>query len=412
MTDKLSEKLVNISTMMMVAQERGEIVHLAGELVTLVENAMELERLTSCALPSQKKATLSTSIKFTTKEIETMSKTFKKEFIANGLVARMIKRPSGKSGFYYEIRYRRNGFNISVSDKDLKKAKEKFVASTHSIGTPGISVKERRRFGYLLGEMIKVKKETVEPRTLETYQSDSRRYIPTEMMQMQISDIQVGDVLNIMKDVSPRIYEELRTIFNQTFKYAIASGVILHNPIALIPYKKAERENRENLTHEQIVKFLQNIKRPEFDKVRQVAYILYFFGLRPCEVDKEARFEGDFLICRNRKRKNKKIAYKKIPIPNQARSLIDFSAPIVPKLSKRTWGNYVKKAIDAKSSDGEPLTAYNLRHTFASICAGYVSPQIVAIWMGDSPEELVEKVYIHHPDTRMREEMDKVIFEH
>lgn len=81
MTDKLSEKLVNISTMMMVAQERGEIVHLAGELVTLVENAMELERLTSCALPSQKKATLSTSIKFTTKEIETMSNYLKRNSI-------------------------------------------------------------------------------------------------------------------------------------------------------------------------------------------------------------------------------------------------------------------------------------------------------------------------------------------
>ena len=74
-----------------------------------------------------------------------------------------------------------------------------------------------------------------------------------------------------MKDLTPQFYEELRTIFNQTFKYAIASGVMVYNPIALIPYKKAERENRESLTHEQIEKFLQNIKRSEFDKVRQVA---------------------------------------------------------------------------------------------------------------------------------------------
>ncbi|MCI8500564.1 MAG: hypothetical protein HFE28_08200 [Clostridia bacterium] len=132
--------------------------------------------------------------------------------------------------------------------------------------------------------------------------------------------------------------------------------------------------------------------------------------MRPCEVDKDARFEGNFLICRNRKRKNKKVAYKKIPIPNQARGLIDFSAPIVPKLSQRIWCRHIKEAISGKASNGDELTAYNLRHTFASICGEYVAPQIVAIWMGDSPEELVEKVYIHHSDGKMRAEMDKVVF--
>ena len=52
----------------------------------------------------------------------------------------------------------------------------------------------------------------------------------------------------------------------------------------------------------------------------------------------------------------------------------------------------------------------NLRHTFASICGDYVAPQIVAMWVGDSPEELVEKVYIHHSDDKMRAEMNKVVF--
>lgn len=335
-----------------------------------------------------------------------MAKSFKKEFIANGLVAHVIKRASGKNGFYYEIRYRRNGYNITVSHTDLKKAKEKFIAATNGIGTPQAQLKERRRFGYLLSEMIKVKTETVKWRTIETYKSDSRRFIPESMKIMSIDEIQVGDISDLLKHVTPRLYEELRTIFNQTFKYAIASGVILHNPIALIPYRAAERENRDSLTTEQIKNFLQNIKRPEFDKVRQVAYILYFFGLRPCEVDKEARFEGDFLVCRNRKRKHGKVAYKKIPIPNQARGFIDFTAPILPKLTQRTWGKKIKKALG-----DENLTCYNLRHTFASTCATYASSKFVALWMGDSPEELVEKVYVHYPDSLMRAEMDKVVFE-
>ncbi len=406
MQEKLSDTLVTISNTLMLAQDRTDAVRLAGGLNDAILRAMEMEKASESSVPRQKKKTLSESIKFTKKEIDGMAKSFKKEFIANGLVAHVIKRASGKNGFYYEIRYRRNGYNITVSHTDLKKAKEKFIAATNGIGTPQAQLKERRRFGYLLSEMIKVKTETVKWRTIETYKSDSRRFIPESMKRMSIDEIQVGDISDLLKHVTPRLYEELRTIFNQTFKYAIASGVILHNPISLIPYRAAERENRDSLTTEQIKNFLQNIKRPEFDKVRQVAYILYFFGLRPCEVDKEARFEGDFLVCRNRKRKHGKVAYKKIPIPNQARGFIDFTAPILPKLTQRTWGKKIKKALG-----DENLTCYNLRHTFASTCATYASSKFVALWMGDSPEELVEKVYVHYPDSLMRAEMDKVVFE-
>ena len=48
----------------------------------------------------------------------------------------------------------------------------------------------------------------------------------------------------------------------------------------------------------------KGIKEPKFDSVRQFAYTLYFFGLRFCEVDEETHIQGDFLIERNRKRKN------------------------------------------------------------------------------------------------------------
>ena len=59
-----------------------------------------------------------------------MANTFKKQFIANGLVARVIKRESGKNTFCYEIRYRANGFDISASSTDLAIAKTKFLEKT------------------------------------------------------------------------------------------------------------------------------------------------------------------------------------------------------------------------------------------------------------------------------------------
>ncbi len=42
-------------------------------------------------------------------------------------------------------------------------------------------------------------------------------------------------------------YEELRTLFNGIFKYAVASGIIQHNPVALIKFVKADRQSRVHL---------------------------------------------------------------------------------------------------------------------------------------------------------------------
>ncbi len=128
MKQAISEDLISFSTMMMLAHDRGEIISLASQLNNIIEKAMEFENSNQISI--NKKETSSTTIKFTKQEVDQMSKTFKKEFIANGCVSHIIARPSGKKGKYYEIRYRRNGYNISVSNKDLKKAKELFVLIT------------------------------------------------------------------------------------------------------------------------------------------------------------------------------------------------------------------------------------------------------------------------------------------
>ena len=48
------------------------------------------------------------------------------------------------------------------------------------------------------------------------------------------------------------LYEELRTLFNGIFKYAMASGAIQTNPVALIQFKRAARVNRESLSKTEI----------------------------------------------------------------------------------------------------------------------------------------------------------------
>ena len=402
MNGRISEDLINFSAMLMTAHGRGELVQLANELNSTILKVIELEK--SGQLPQERNA-LSAAIKFTKEEIRGMSKSFKKEFIANGCVAHVTKRPSGKDGVYYEIRYRRNGYNITVSNKDLNKAKQLFVERTAHLDEP--TKPKAITFGQMADEWLSYKKGKVTNRTWHSYSYHAQKYFTGEMRGRGIKTIRTAQLNKFMEQFAnyPRMYEEMRILLNSIFKYALLNGVISHNPVTLIPFKRAERISRRALTDDEIRAFLYNIQDPRFDKVRQTAYALYFFGVRPCELDDEAHFEDGFLVCRNRKRKGGKIEYKKIPVPEQAKEFIDFAQPLCPKVKSDV-------TLSRKMRDAMPegLTAYNLRHTFATTCQQFVRPDIVDIWMGDSPERLVGRVYTHFNDAFMREQMSKVKF--
>ena len=218
-----------------------------------------------------------------------------------------------------------------------------------------------------------------------------------------IRKIRTSDLVEIMKNVKPRKYEELRTLFNSLFKYAIGCGVISHNPVLLTPFKRAERQTRDSLSKKEITSFFDRIKEPKYERIKQGAYILYFFGLRPCELDEETHREGNFLIARNRKRKNGKIEYKKIPIPKESESFIDWNKPLTFQLSDKPRERLFKELLDGN-------TAYNLRHTFSSICQQYVRQEIVDIWIGDSPTRLIGMHYTHFSDDFMQSQMALVKF--
>lgn len=345
-------------------------------------------------------------IKFTEKEISKMSKTFKKQFIANGLCAHITKRDSGRNTYCYEIRYRANGYKIEVSSTDLATAKKKFLEKTMPGEIDKHQVKQKSKERYLctvFDEWYSFKSKTkVGKKTLETHKLHFVS-LPDKIKNTPISKITTANITECLAGRKDRAYEEYRTIFNMLFKYASANGYITHNPMGLIPFIRAERKTREALTENEINAFLWRVLEPKFDKIRQRAYLYYFFGLRASELDKETRREGAFLITRNRKRKNGKIEYKKIPIPKQAESLIQWDNLYAP-IRAMTAGKLFKELL------GEGKSAYNLRHTFSTVCQQYVRQEIVEIWLGDSPERLVGKVYTHFPDNFMVEQMNAVNF--
>ena len=355
---------------------------------------------------NSKNKAVSSLIHFTHKEIKNMSTTFKKVFIANGLAAHVLKKPSGKGTFRYEIRYRANGYCIIASSTDLRKAKEKFLAKTSPDEIEKYRVDKLKTkkdtFEEIFDEWYMVKEGTITDKALQRFHVNFYN-LPETLQKKPIKEVRTGDLNKVMQEVNDRKYEDLRTLFNGIFKYAIASGIITHNPVAMIKFKRAERESHQAFTKDEIFTFFQKIQEPKYDRIRQASYILFFFGLRPCEIDEELRREGEFLIARNRKRKNGKIEHKKIPVPKEADDYINWEQPLTFGVTAKIYYEWYKEIFGDK-------TPYSFRHTFCTICQEYVRQEIVDIWMGDSPQRLTGRVYTHFSDEFLRKEMNKVKF--
>ncbi len=402
---RLSEELTMLTTKLMMCASKREIINISGEFGKLIEKVIEQES----NIPSTESQSITATIKFTKDEVANMAKTFKKEFIANGLAARIIKRQSGKNTFCYEIRYRRNGYRIEVSSTDINEAKRKFLEATKPENIDNYQVRYiptgLNLFREIANEWLSYKKGKINDRTYNNYESYYRRYIRVPLGEIPILKIRTIDVDKILNGKQPRLYEDLRTVLNSIFKYAIGSGIMTYNPVTLIPFKKAERNERRALTKDEQATLLQRLSVPEYAPYKRIFLIMLYFGLRPCELS-DARFEGDFLIARNAKRKNGKIEYKKIPVPKQAREKLDLNDAIVNPHRTDVLNRIFKRIIG-----NEEITQYYLRHTFATTCQQYIRPDIVDIWMGDSSERLVGRVYTHFPDEFMKEQMNKVCFD-
>lgn len=405
METRLSDELTVISSKLMLANGKAEILRLVNDINNSIEKLIEKEK-SGLSIRPQAKA-ISGTLKFTQKEISKMATTFKKIFIANGLVAHITKRESGKGSYCYEIRYRANGYKIEVSSTDLATAKRKFLAKTvpgeiekHQITTQKTG---NNLFEEVFAEWYNFKSNTrVTKKVLDVHKKHFIS-LPDKIKKMPIVKITTDNITECLANKTARMYEEYRSLFSMLFKYASANGYITRNPMGLIPFIRAERKNREALTENEIIAFLRRVLEPKFDKIRQRAYLYYFFGLRASEIDEETRRDGAFLITRNRKRKNGKIEYKKIPIPAQAENLINWDS-LYKHIRAKTAGELFHELL------GKNKTAYNLRHTFATICSMYAKPNVVDIWMGDSPERLVGRVYTHFPDSFMIEQMSAVKF--
>ncbi len=318
---------------------------------------------------NSKSKAVSSLLHFTQKEIKNMATTFKKVFIANGLAAHVLKKPSGKGTCCYEIRYRANGYNIVVSSTDLQKAKEKFLEKTspneinkYFIGKTNQSNTKSSFEEFALFFFEIHRKNKVTPQTYKGDLGRLKKHILPTLGKMPLKQITPDKCLTLIQTLQNegkgKTADEVYSLLSIIFKGAIAYGILQKSPLAIIKIQKHVRESGTALTKDEEKLLLTGLTELEFQIATAIAL---YTGLRPNELS-SAKIDGDFIIALNSKRKNGKVEYKRIPIINALRPYIANGIPALPT------PQLIRRRISAVLPNHK---LYDLRTTFYTRCDEY-----------------------------------------
>lgn len=258
-----------------------------------------------------------------------MPKTFRKEFRVDGCTSHIRERKSGKNTVSYEIRYRRNGYNITVSNTDLKVAKERFIETLH-IAVKGDGPKKLpsgfESFALYFFENFYKRKVVAESYRIALNQF--KNHIQPSFGNVQLKRItpkQCQDLIDrLSAEGKGKTADDVHSLLNMIFKAAIKHNVLANNPIDLVFHTKHERSHGVALSKEQESLLLQSVAGTPFQLMFAVAL---YTGMRPNEYS-TARIDGEFIIAVNSKRKNGKVEYKKIPITPMLRPYLKGQAEL------------------------------------------------------------------------------------
>lgn len=263
-------------------------------------------------------------LKFTNKEISKMPKSFRRVFIAEGKTICYRRRKRGKiyAAFSYEARYRRHGYNISVSASSLEELIPRFIEALHAneYSAPKVPTTFHEFATYYFENF---RKRKVKPLT---YENDTYRYnnhlkpVFGSMPLRSILPAQCQALIDkYIKKGQGRTADEVYSLLNVIFKMAIAHGILTNNPLALVVKERHERKHGKALSKDEEKLLLEKTASTRYQLLFAVAL---YTGMRPNEYA-TARIEGGFIVAVNSKRKNNKVEYKKIPITPMLRPYLD-----------------------------------------------------------------------------------------
>ena len=254
---------------------------------------------------------------FSRKEIDSMPRTFRKQFRCKGITAHVHKRRSGKRNWNYEIRCQVNHRKINVSSNNLEEAKQKFIRKLEEVESGKVQKINAvpstfdKFANYFFDKFYKRK---VGGSTFRVAMSNYKNHVLPHFGDMPLKLITADKCQELLdrliEEDKMRTEENVFTMLNMIFKAAVKHGVMTHNPIDMVFHTKHEREHGKALTKDEERLLLSSTKGTPYQRMFAIGL---YTGLRPNEY-KTAYIENGFIVANNSKRKNGKVELKKIPI--------------------------------------------------------------------------------------------------
>lgn len=254
-------------------------------------------------------------LKFTIKEISKMPKSFRHTFRAEGQTVCYRKRKRGKRSCSYEARYRRHGYNISVSATSLELLKLRFIEALCGYEQNLFSAKVPTTFHeFSMYYFENFRKRKVKPLTLENDLYRYNNHLKPVFGFTPLKFITPAQCQKLIDDIIDKGHgktaDEIFSLLNVIFKMAIAHGIIDRNPLAIVIKEKHQCKHGSALKLSEEKRLLKETAGTRYQLLFAVAL---YTGLRPNEYC-TAKIEGNFIVAVNSKRKTKAIEYKRIPI--------------------------------------------------------------------------------------------------
>lgn len=246
-----------------------------------------------------------------------MPKQFRKMFRHQGCVVRVYRRLSGKSHYNYEIRYRRDGYNVYASANNLEAAKQKFIDKLNEVDkygaaqTPSVPTTIDGFANYFFENFYRRK---VKAETLRVGLNQYKNHIATHFRNVQLRKItpkQCQELLDSLDEQGKgKTADDVHSLLNMIFKAAVKHSLIHTNPMDMVFHPKHEQQHGTSLTKDEEKLLLSSTAGTP----QQLMFAIGLYtGMRPNEYE-TARLDGEFITAVNSKRKHGKIEYKKIPI--------------------------------------------------------------------------------------------------
>lgn len=301
-------------------------------------------------------------VQFNEEEILTMPKKIQRLIILQKRRCRLRTRKCGKS-YTYEIRLRREGYNVSATGKTIELAKANMLRKLSSAKANVAALESSivpttfKEFATFFFETFR--KERISEQTYRADVGRLKKHLEPYFASKPIKKITPTECKTLLDGVRKqgkgKTADELYSLLSILFKGAIAHGIIDKNPLELVLHIKHDKENGSALTRKEEDVLLNGLHEREY---AIAAALALYCGLRPNELA-TARIDGEFIVAVNSKRKHKRTEYKLIPICERLRPFLADGLPTLPPVQ------LLRRRVGALLPNHR---LYDLRTTFYTRC--------------------------------------------